>query len=63
MITAAVEWGPVRIWAGAIATVLVMITTALVVLGDFDRLRGPRLRRTFEAIDHGCRQDRTEGTA
>lgn len=61
MLMAAVEWGPVGIWAGAIATVLVMITTALVVLGYFDGLRGPRLRLTFEATDHGCRQGRTEG--
>ena len=33
MITAAVEWGPVATWAGAIATMLVVITTALVALG------------------------------
>jgi hypothetical protein len=31
-----VEWGPVGTWAGAIATVLVVITTALVALGYFD---------------------------
>jgi hypothetical protein len=28
-----VEWGPVGTWAGAIATVLVVTTTALVALG------------------------------
>lgn len=33
MITAMVEWGPVSAWAGAIATILVVITTALVALG------------------------------
>jgi hypothetical protein len=36
MITRGVEWGPVGTWAGAIATVLVVITTALVALGYFD---------------------------
>jgi hypothetical protein len=44
MLMAAVEWGPVGTWAGAIATVLLMIPTALVDLGYFDGWRGPRLR-------------------
>jgi hypothetical protein len=48
-------------WAGAIATVLVRITTALVALGYFDGLQGPRLRLTFEATEPWCRQGRTEG--
>jgi hypothetical protein len=65
MIMAAVESGPVGTWAGAIATVLVVITTALVALGYFDGLQGPRLRLAFEATDHGRRQGKTEedGTA
>jgi len=61
MITIGVEWGPVGTWAGAIATVLVVITTALVALGYFGGFRGPRLRLTFEAIEPGCRQGKTEG--
>ena len=51
MITAAVEWGPVATWAGAIATMLVVITTALVALGFFAYVRGPRIRLTFEATE------------
>jgi hypothetical protein len=51
MITVGVEWGPVGTWAGAIATVLVVITTALVALGYFDSFRGPRLRLTFKATE------------
>jgi hypothetical protein len=61
MITLGVEWGPVGTWAGAIATVLVVITTALVALGYFDGFRGPRLRRTFVATEPWCRQGKTEG--
>jgi hypothetical protein len=61
MSTRGVEWGPVGTWAGAIATVLVVITTALVALGYFDSFRGPRLRLTFEAIEPWCRQGKTEG--
>jgi hypothetical protein len=53
--------GPVGTWAGAIDTVLVMITTALVALGYFDGLRSPRLRLAFEATELRCRQGRTEG--
>ena len=63
MITLGVEWGPVGTWAGAIATVLVVITTALVALGYFDGFRGPRLRLTFVATEPWCRQGKTEGTA
>ena len=61
MITRGVEWGPVGTWAGAIATVLVVITTTLVALGYFDGFRGPRLRLTFEATEPWCRQGKTEG--
>lgn len=38
---AGIEWGPVAAWAGAVATVLVVITTSLVALGFFDRFRSP----------------------
>jgi hypothetical protein len=58
-----VEWGPVGTWAGAIATVLVVMTTALVALGYFDGIRGPRLRLTLEATEPWCREGKAEGTA
>jgi hypothetical protein len=61
MITVGVEWGPVGTWAGAIATVLVVMTTALVALGYFDGFRGPRLRLTFEATEPWCREGKAEG--
>ena len=48
-------------WAGAIATVLVVITTALVALGYFGGFRGPRLRLTFEATEPWCREGKAEG--
>lgn len=58
---ARVEWGPVGTSAGAIATVLVVMTTAVVALGYFDGLRGPRLRLTFEATEPWCREGEAEG--
>ncbi len=60
MITAAVDWGPVAAWAGAVATMLVVITTALVALGVFASVRGPRIRLTFEATEPWCRRGETE---
>ena len=60
MISAAVDWGPVAAWAGAIATFLVVITTALVALGFFAFVRGPRIRLTFEASEPWCRRGETE---
>jgi hypothetical protein len=63
MITAAVEWGPVAAWAGAVATMLVVITTALVALGVFASVRGPRIRLTFEATEPWCRRGRLRGKA
>ena len=59
-ITSGVVWGPVATWAGAIATVLIVMTTALVALGYFDSLRGPRIRVTFDATEPWCRQGKTE---
>jgi hypothetical protein len=43
-----------------VATLLVVITTALVALGYFDFLRGPRLRLTFETAEPWCRMGKTE---
>ena len=60
MITAAVDWGPVAAWAGAVATMLVVITTVLVALGFFASVRGPRIRLTFEATEPWCRRGETE---
>jgi hypothetical protein len=48
MSTLAVESGPVGVWVGAAATVLAVIVAALVALGFFDGLRGPRIHLTFE---------------
>jgi hypothetical protein len=61
----AVEWGPVGTWAGAGATVLVVIVTVLVALGYFDAFRRPRIHITFEPAQPGCRYGTTEheGTA
>jgi hypothetical protein len=65
MITRGVEWGPVGTWAGAIATVLVLITTALVALGYFDGFPGSaaaaHLRGHRTLVPSG--QDRGDGTA
>ena len=52
-------WGPVGTWAGVVATLLVVMTTALVALGYFDLLRGPRLRLTFESSEPWCRRGQT----
>ncbi len=54
-IVAAVDWGPVAAWAGAAATVLVVITTSLVALGFFDRFVAPRLTLTFDRRQPWCR--------
>lgn len=51
-----IEWGPVAAWAGAIATVLVVITTSLVALGFFDRFRAPRLRVTYSSTEPWLRR-------
>ena len=61
----AVECGPVGTWAGAGATVLVVIVTVLVALGYFDAFRRPRIHITFEPAQPGCRYGTTEheGTA
>ena len=56
----AVNWGPVGTWAGVAATVLVVIVTALVALGYFDRFKRPRIRITFEQVEPWCRHGTTE---
>jgi hypothetical protein len=35
-----VEWGPVAVWAGAVATVLAVAVAIMVAVGAFDRFRG-----------------------
>jgi hypothetical protein len=51
----AIEWGPVGVWAGAIATALAVIVALLSSLGLFGRYRQPRLRMTFEPTQPWCR--------
>lgn len=55
LVSVAVTWGPVGTWAGAAATVLVVIVTVLVALGYFDKFRGPRIQITFEPAEPWCR--------
>lgn len=50
-VTAVVEWGPVGVWAGVIATVMIATVTALIALGKLSPVRRPKLRLTFEATD------------
>ena len=65
VVPVAVEWGPVGTWAGAGATVLVVIVTVLVAFGYFDAFRRPRIHITFEPAQPSCRYGTTEheGTA
>jgi hypothetical protein len=59
----AIDWRPVAAWAGAAATLLAVIVTALVALRYFDYLHGPRLLVTFEATEPWCRQGEGEAGA
>lgn len=52
----AVDLGAAAGWAGAGATLLVVITTSLVALGFFDRFKAPRLVLTFAASEPWCRR-------
>lgn len=52
------EWGSVAAWAGAVGTVLVVITTSLVALGFFERFRAPQVRLSFEHAEPWCRLGR-----
>jgi len=60
MTTLAVDWGPVAVWISAAATLLAVIVTALVALGFFDHLRGPRVHLTFEPTEPWCRSGEGE---
>lgn len=51
-----VDLGAASGWAGAGATLLVVITTSLVALGFFDRFEAPRLLITFDAGEPWCRR-------
>jgi hypothetical protein len=51
----AVDWGPVGLWVSATITLLAVIVTALVALGYFAYLRGPRIHVTFEPSEPWCR--------
>jgi hypothetical protein len=61
----ATDWGPIGAWAGAGATLLIVVTTALVALGYFDFLQRLRLHLTFEPTEPWCRQGKapTDGSA
>jgi hypothetical protein len=54
--TLAVEWGPVAVWVSAVATFLAVLVAALVALGYFDGLRGPRIQVTFADTEPWCRR-------
>lgn len=49
------EWGSVAAWAGAVGTILVVITTSLVALGFFERFRAPQVSLSFENGEPWCR--------
>jgi hypothetical protein len=51
----AVDWGPVGVWAGAIATAFAVIVALLSSLGLFNRYRRARLVITFEPTQPWCR--------
>lgn len=53
---AAVDWGPVAVWVSALATFLAVLVAALVALGYFDGLRGPRIHVTFTDAEPWCRR-------
>jgi hypothetical protein len=60
----AVDWGPVGLWVSAALTFLALVVTALIALGFFDYLRGPRIRITFEPMEPWCRRgDREDGSS
>jgi hypothetical protein len=63
MSTVGVEWGPVGTWAGAIATVLVVITTALVALGYFGGSGVRGCGSPLRPSNHGAVRARPRGTA
>jgi hypothetical protein len=54
--TLAVEWGFTAVWVSALATFLAVLVAALVALGYFDGLRGPRIHVTFADTEPWCRR-------
>src|SRR5262245_14281206 len=61
LVTLAVEWGPIAVWVSALATFLAVLVAALVALGYFDGLRGPRLHVTFADSEPWCRRGDDDG--
>jgi hypothetical protein len=51
----AVEYGPVGVWVGGIATFLAALVALWTAMGRFDRFRAPRLVLTFEPREPWCR--------
>jgi len=52
----AVEWGPVGVWVGGIATFFAALIALLGSVGAFDRARAPQLRLTFGQSEPWCRR-------
>jgi hypothetical protein len=52
----AIDWGPVAVWFGGLATLLVAVTALVVAAGGFDWFRRPRLRISFEQGEPWCRE-------
>lgn len=53
---AGIEWGPVGVWAGFVATVAIASVTALIALGRLSPLKKPRLRLTFQPTEPWLRR-------
>jgi hypothetical protein len=53
--TIALDWGPVGVWVGGVATFSAALIALLGSLGRFDRYRAPRLAITFEQAEPWCR--------
>jgi hypothetical protein len=51
----AVAWGPVAVWAGAVATFCAALIALVAGAGYLDRLRAPHLLVTFEHAEPWCR--------
>lgn len=51
----AVAWGPVAVWAGAVATFVAAAIALLAGAGYLDRFRAPRLRLTYDNAEPWCR--------
>lgn len=58
-----IVWGPVGVWAGAVATFLVAVTALAVAAGFFDRFRVPAVQISFDQTQPWCRSapDRLDG--